>query len=227
MKRLGLALLGLLLFLAPAAAFDTRVVSDCTAPFSWSANDLGRPIPLGTNGLPCGSAGNASEAHIGEVGGNIIPITPTVTTTATTIASGESIGGKLTLTNAVRVSAALGQPGTSGIIQDIVFASTDVLLAGPLDVYFFNADPSASTCTNDTAFSLNTADTAKVIGVAHVTDFTRDQAASGSFVAQAGNWAKSFAVASGTSIFACIVWRGANYTSAASSSTFKVNILRN
>lgn len=166
----------------------------------------------------------ASENHIGEVGGNILPITNAMTTSNNAITTGESLGGLQTLTNAVRVSGALGAGGTSGMIQAVEVTFSDAIGSGPLDVYFFNANPTGSTCTDNTTFSLVAADRDKVIGIAHVTDFT----SSGTpVIAQAQNQAMPFGVASATSIFACVVSRGSITPAGTSNASLLTRILRN
>lgn len=161
-----------------------------------------------------GSIGNAgftstpvaTEVHLGEVGGNILPITNTMTTSASTgYVTGRSIGGLQTLANSVRVSGALGASGTSGIIQSVLLTFKDAIGSVPVDVYYFNANPTGSTCTDNTAFALADADRDKTIFIAHVTDFTASNVAA---IGQAGNAAIPFGLASATSMFACVVARG-------------------
>lgn len=167
----------------------------------------------------------ASEAHIGEVGGNIIPITNAMTTSNATVTTGQSIGGIQTLANAVRVSGSLGASGTSGIIQSVVLTFLDAVGSGPLDVYFYNATvTTGSNCQNATAFVLQTADRTNVLGIAHVTDFTSSNTA---VVFQANNLAIPFGLASATSLFACVVARGSFAITGTSNASLKVNVLRN
>lgn len=186
---------------------------------------LGTPFQAG------GSIGNtafgvsASENHIGEVGGNILPITNAMTTSNATVTTGQSIGGIQTLANAVRVSGSLGASGTSGIIQSVVLTFVDAVGSGPLDVYFYNATvTTGSNCANATTFVLQTADRANVLGVAHVTDFTSSNTA---VVAQAGNLAIPFGLASNTSLFACVVARASFAITGTTNASIKVNVLRN
>lgn len=166
----------------------------------------------------------SSESHIGEVGSNLIPITNAMTTSANAITTGEVIGGLQTLTGAVRVSGALGAAGTSGLIQSVMLTFTDAIGAGPADVYYFSANPTGSTCTDNTAFALVAADRDKVIGIAHVTDFT----SSGTpVIAQAQNQAMPFGVASATSIYACVVSRGSITPTGTSNASLITRIMRN
>jgi hypothetical protein len=180
-----------------------------------------------TLGAPfqAGGAIGASENHIGEVGGNIIPITNSMTTSNATVTTGQSIGGIQTLSNSVRVSGALGASGTSGIIQSVVLTFLDAVGSGPLDIYFYNATvTTGSNCANATTFVLQTADRPNVLGIAHVTDFTSSNTA---VVAQANNLAIPFGIASGTSMFACVVARASFAITGTSNASLKVNVLRN
>lgn len=92
----------------------------------------------------------AGEAHIGEVGGNSEVITPTVAVTAASAYSaGNSIGGKLTLTNIIRSA------GKPVILQHIsILDASNQKPTGNLLI--FNADPSAATITDKTAFAYST-----------------------------------------------------------------------
>lgn len=165
----------------------------------------------------------ASENHIGEVGGNIIPIMNAMTTSNNSITTGEAMGGLQTLTNAVRVSGSLGASGTSGIIQSVMVTFKDAITT-PWDVYVFNANPTGSTCTDNTTFALADADRDKVIGVAHITDMVASNTA---VIGQAMNQAIPFGVASATSIFACVVSRGTAAITGTANASLIIRVLRN
>lgn len=179
---------------------------------------------VGTGTFAVQAAATATEVHVGEVGGNILPITNDITTTNATTTTGQSIGGLQTLANAVRVSAVLGSSGTSGMIQSVIVSFKDAVTTSQIDVFYFNASPSGSTCTNDSAFILADADRDKVIGVVHVTDFTAGNTA---VVSQAMNQALPFGVASATSVFACLVARGSFAITGTANASLITRILRN
>lgn len=179
---------------------------------------------VGTGTFPVQNTTAAGENHIGEVGGNMLPITNDMTTSNNTVTTGKSIGGLQTLANAVRVSGALGASGTSGYIQNITVTFTDAVGSGPLDVYYFNASPSGSTCTDNTAFVLANADRDKVIGIIHVTDFTSSNTA---VVAQANNQSMGFGLASATSAFACVVTRASFVIASTANASLVTRIVRN
>lgn len=166
----------------------------------------------------------AAEAHIGEVGGNLLPITSAMTTSNATVTTGQSIGGLQTLTSAVRVSGSLGASGTSGLIQSAVLTFADAVTGTSIDIYYFNANPTGSTCTNANAFALVTADRDKVIGVVHMTDFT---ASNTIVIGQAQNQAMPFGVASATSIYACVVARASFAITSTANASLITRILRN
>lgn len=130
----------------------------------------------------------------------IITLRPTVTgSTSPAYASGDAVGGKLTLTDVVA-----NQTAWAEIVH--VAICSDVLSAVPFDVIFFDADPAATTFTDNGALDIAKADLPKVIGVAHCSDVT---ALSGASIHQTTNLSLVFRAAVGTRIFAAIVIRGA------------------
>lgn len=169
-----------------------------------------------------GSSGGGGSATAGA--GQILPITNDMTTTSATTTTGQSIGGLQTLANAVITSGALGANNSSGYIQNLTVTFTDAVGSGPLDVYYFNASPSGSTCTNDSAFVLANADRDKVIGIAHVTDFTSSNTA---VVAQVNNLSMGYGLSSATSIFACVVARASFVIAGTANASLVTNVLRN
>lgn len=99
----------------------------------------------------------AGENHIGQVSGHSAPITivPTVTNGAPAYTSGDSVGGKMTLANAVRVSG-----GTGWLASLQIMDASNQKPSGTLLV--FNADL-AVTYTDNAAAALSTADAAKIV----------------------------------------------------------------
>ena len=128
------------------------------------------------------------EAHIGAMGGNTKVVTPTITVDTNAYSAGDSIGGKITLTDAMRVS------GGTGVLSGITLV--DRANQKPaLEIFLFESDPSAATITDQSAFAFSTDDTklvAKVIvtaddwttidskAVADLANLNRVVAASGS-----------------------------------------------
>ncbi len=138
-----------------------------------------------------------------RIGGHtqIVQATPVCNITAP-YASGDLIGGKLTLTDAARFGDKL-RPGT-GIIQSVIL--TDLAKqSADLDVVFFDSDPSATTFTDQAALDIDDADLVKIIGVASVTSWA---AFADNSAGQLLNVGLAFDLGQATSIFAAIVSRG-------------------
>lgn len=123
-----------------------------------------------------------------KIGGNTKIVTPAITVDTAAYAAGDSIGGKITLTDAMRVS------GGTGVLAGITLV--DRANQKPaLEIFLFESDPSAATITDQSAFVFSTDDTklvAKVIvtaddwttidskAVADLANLNRVVAASGS-----------------------------------------------
>lgn len=174
----------------------------------------------------------ASEAHAGEVGANGYSLTNTMTTTASnTYTTGRSIGGKQTITNAARVSGAIGASGTSGTITNVAVAINAPTGVGTLiDVVYFNADPAASTCTDNTALLVSDTDRGKIVGIVHLGDINDLRNATGDVVAQSSpGLALQYEISSGTSIYACVVSRDSTWatTTGTSNASLLTHMARN
>ena len=181
-------------------------------------------VPM-CNGAPCGQLNPAyttfaaGEFHVGEFGNNQTIISLPMTTTATTYVNNRSIGGVQTLANAVRVSAAVGNPGTGGNILSTVLTFLDGIGTVPIDVYYYNASVG---CADNANFAILNVDRDKLMGIAHVTDFTQLT----SSVGQAIGPPIPYALNNATSLFACVVTRGSVTLSGTGNATLRVNILR-
>lgn len=103
----------------------------------------------------------ASEAHIGQVGGEGITISQTPAVTAGAYTANEAVGGLLTFANAGRASA-LG-----GVIKDILIlddAGQDV----ELELWLFNATFTAM--VDNAAWAPSEADLRKLVGIISTAD---------------------------------------------------------
>ena len=161
---------------------------------------------------------NATEVHLGEIGGNQNTVTVAQTvTSASAYASGNCVGGKITISNAARVSAG------SGLLQEIAINSKSAQTT-QMDVILFSADPSGSTITDKTAISIAAADFDKIIGVVHITDWTSLGTPS---VGQGTNLALPFALASGTTLYAAIVTRSTPTFTATTDISVSFRFIRN
>ncbi len=146
---------------------------------------------------------------IGNVGGltTVISVTPAVQAAA--YATGDVIGGKMTLTNA------LLSVGGSGILQSVQVCSKSDLTVD-LDLIIFSADPSTTTFTENGAVAIDVADVSKVLG--RISLATRVDLGT-PVVAYANNLALPVigdAANLTRNLYACLVARGA-YTPASTS----------
>lgn len=104
----------------------------------------------------------AGELHLGEVGGNgdVVTVTPTVSTSPA-YASGDSIGGKWTISGALRTA------GKTAVWQSLsMLDKGNQKPAG--DLFIFRTDPTAATLTDNAAavFSTNDVDVVARVTVA-------------------------------------------------------------
>lgn len=178
--------------------------------------------PAPTNGqqfaVPCGPQGELITSVPGQTNPNFA-----ITTSNNTVTTGKSIGGLQTITNAARVSGTAGNPGTGGLIQSVVLNFKDAIGTVPMDVYFYNANPTNSTCTDNTTF-VNSYTDVGIVGIAHVTDWTAGNTAA---TGQINNLAIPYAISSGTSIFACIVTRGSAAITNTTNANITIGLMRN
>lgn len=158
------------------------------------------------------------ENHIGQMGGHTVALSPSSGPVCDTniYASGDLIGGLLTFANAARVAAG------SGTIQGVVIGDL-AKQDSAIDIVFFNANPDGTTFTDQAALDIADADIPKIIGVMKVlasdySDFNDNS------VATKAPFGLPFKLASGTSIYACLVCRGTPTYASASDLTPKVKI---
>lgn len=148
-----------------------------------SAGDL-RPMVVGTDGSMI------------SVGAGVV-VTPTITvSTSPAYTAGDSIGGKITLANAVRISG-----GTTLLQSIMILDRANQKPTGTILV--FNADPAAATITDNAAFVFST-DDLKVVAPIPVNTFdyiTINTKA----VAMLRNLGAEVKAASGTTLYAAFV----------------------
>jgi hypothetical protein len=124
------------------------------------------PVTVATGSVPLA----AGEFHVGQVGGATAAVTPPITVSTAIYAAGDVIGGRLTLTNAVRITS-----GT-GILQDISMTTADAE-ALACRILIFDSQP-ATNPTDNNAFTWGSGDRARLLGVVDV--------ASGDWITVAG-----------------------------------------
>lgn len=104
------------------------------------------------------SRGSTHEAHLGEVGGNLVTVSNTPTVSASpAYTPGDVMGGVQTISTVLRASAKTGYVTYVEIISKAALTS-------PIDIFIFNATPSGSTTTDNAAFALAAADMSKMCG---------------------------------------------------------------
>jgi hypothetical protein len=158
-------------------------------------------VTMGLDGnsraVPCGSSTIVSGCGIGGVGANTTLTVAQTVTASSAYASGNAVGGLITLAGINRAT------GASILVQSVLVTSKSAQ-TNPMDLLLFNANPTGSTCTDKTAVSIVAADAGKLVGVAHVTDWTSGGTAS---VGQMQQPPMGIAVPA-TTLYACLVTRG-------------------
>lgn len=95
---------------------------------------------------------------IGNVGRAATVIDVTLTTQAALYATGDVIGGKITIPNA------MARDGASGILKSVQLCSKADLTVN-FDLIIFSDNPSATTFSENGAVAIDPADVSKVLGV--------------------------------------------------------------
>ncbi len=174
-------------------------------------------LPTVTNGqqvaVQLDSSGRLIVVQNGQ--NSTLTVAQTVTTSSAYTA-GNAVGGLITLSNINRAS------GLSVFIQSVVVNSKS-LQSTQFDLVFFNANPTGSTCTDKTTFSVATADAAKLVGAAHVSDWTASGLGSVGQMQQP----PIGITPSGTAVYACMVTRGTPTFTATSDLTLIVSSVQN
>lgn len=160
------------------------------------------------------------EAIIGRVGGQMLRCTPTTqpsVTAGSAYASGNVVGSLLTFTACARLGVG------SGLLQSLIM-TTQSAQTGQFDVLLFRDNPSASTFTDKTALSVNTADLDKLFGFVTL---TAPESLGTPSMYQAQQLAMPFQCASGTTLYAVIVTRATPTFSSTSGVNIRFNTLPN
>ena len=135
-----------------------------------------------------------------KIGGNTVVITPTITVDTAAYAAGDSIGGKITLSNAMRES------GGTGVLSGLMLIDRSNQKPA-LEIFLFDSDPSAATITDNAAFVFST-DDLKVIAkiVVASTDWTTINSTA---TAELANLNRMVKASGSRNLFAAIVATGA------------------
>lgn len=190
---------------------NATAATDSTSSWSGIALLKGLYAKLGEVILGAGSA------HIGQVGSpaDVISVTPTIDTNAYT--SGDAVGGKQTITSAMRES------GGKAVLESITVQDKGNQKAA-LTILFFDADPTAATITNNAAFVFST-DISKVVGRVNITaaDYETIDSKAIACVKAIGLEMKASGSAN---LFAAVVTTGTPTYVSASDLTFKYGFLQ-
>jgi hypothetical protein len=134
-----------------------------------------------------------------------VRVTPAIDTAI--YASGDLIGGKLTLSNA----CPLGQSG--GLITDLVLVDQDNEKSA-IDVVFWRKNPSNTTFTDQAPFDCHDTDMLELVGVVSIAAADYVSFADNA-VATKESLALAFVPEDGRTLYACLVSRGTpTYTAA-------------
>lgn len=197
-------------------ATSDATASDFTSP--WSAISLLKALFVQTaaQGAQLNTV-NANLVTNRQVGGftNVVQITPTISTSAYT--AGDAVGGKQTIANAVRT------PGTA--ILDSISITDISNQKAALEILIFNADPSATTITDNAALAINSADITKII--ARISIASGDYVAIGTLaVATVKGLGIALKAASGTTLYAAVMTTGTPTYAGTSDLTFSHGFLQ-
>lgn len=154
---------------------------------------------------------DASENHIGEVGGKLVIVeaTPVITTTA--YSAGDAVGAVLSFAGAARVAAG------SGVVQSVVITDKAGQVAN-LDLLLFDTNLSVPP-TDNAACAIADADLVKCVGAIPVTGH---HALADNSVSRALAVGLGFKLLAGTTLYGVLVSRGT--PTYATSSDLKVRL---
>lgn len=167
-----------------------------------------------TSPITCSTDGRQLVQGAGDQA--TVTVAQTVTSSSA-YATGNAVGGLITFSNAARVSAG------SGLIQSAV-TYTKSAQTTTLELWVFNANPSGSTCTDKTAFSVASADFDKVLWVFQVNSWFSGGTPS---VGLSGDRAVPFALSSGSSLYGCLVTRSTPTYTSTSDVSVAIRLVRN
>lgn len=143
----------------------------------------------------------------------VVSASPTVDTAI--YAAGDLIGGKLTFANAARVASGNGE-----IFSVLLADQAKQSIA--IDLILFDSDPTGTTFTDQAALDIADADLTKIICVVPITTYAALNDNSIGFASVRF----PFALASGTSLYGCLVSRGTPTFAAGADVTVRLGILQ-
>ena len=173
------------------------------------------PLTQGNNFAVVQGGPTAYPITVGGIT-TVTSVTPTIT--AGSYTTGKVIGGLITL------SAGKTPGAATGIIHDVLISDLSNQKA-PIDVFFFNANPTSSTLTDGSTFTVNAADITKFAGVCSIlaTDWVSDSAHG---FTNKLNQGIAFGSGGTGTIYAVMVIRGSATFSGTGDLTLKIKVLQ-
>jgi hypothetical protein len=138
-----------------------------------------------------------NQLHVSPCAITTVAVTPTVSTSPA-YAAGDAVGGKQTFSSATRISAHSGRV-KSVIVTDLAKQNA------VMDFILFNADPSGTTFTDNSALDVADADVSKIFARVPLVDWCGFNDNS---VCAVNNLSLDFKLSSGSSIYGCLITRG-------------------
>lgn len=132
--------------------------------------------------------------------------------------AGDSVGGLRTLD--------LGRVAAGGVVLESITVLDDAVQDSDFDLLFFNANPTASTVADQSAFALNAADFTKLIGAVQIASSDYFAVNAGLSVAAKNGIGLVLQPVSGTSIYCVAVTQSAPDYVAATDLAFQFGILQ-
>jgi hypothetical protein len=153
---------------------------------------------------------------IGNIGFNTEIIDVALTVQAAAYATGDIIGGKIIIPNA------LARDGGSGILESVVLNSASDFTVN-LELLLFSADPTATTFTENGPVAIAAGDVAKMLGVVNLS--TRYDVGT-PVIAPVSNLRMPVKSAATRNLWACLIARGAITPAATTDLMLRLGILR-
>lgn len=175
----------------------------------------GTPIPELFRDTGTGGGFASGPTNMGGYSDEIVPTVTVSTSPAYSV--GDCVGGKLTLSSIVR-------SGSKGLLVSVLVSDTSNQKAG-LELLIFNADPSGSTLTDNTAAVIAAADVSKVIrriSIAASDYVTIDSKAFADIVVSG----RELKPASGTDLYAALVTTGTPTYAATTALGLRLGVLQ-
>ena len=163
-----------------------------------------------------------------KVGGftAVVEATPTVSTSPA-YTSGDSVGGKISLSPAVRAISTPQVVVGTGTITSVIITDK-AKQSAEIDVIFFDTDPSNTTVTDNGALTIHDTDLLNIVGIANVNtwkDFVDNSAGTTSATIAYPFVLNETSGTADTTLYVALVTRGTPTFASTSDITLRVGIL--